>query len=134
MVTNYWNQMDRKSEHYFKKNYPKQFATNKVHYVVWAVVDPSYVTKGVSMFMARQAMAVEAREGSLLVFDMPETNQPNELGGAAELMHRMARQVGGARLVPLTVQRYYALDFSPSQVGEPEVVEQAPSSLSDSVL
>jgi len=37
-------------------------------------------------------------------------------------------------LVPLTVQRYYALDFSPSQVGEPEVVEQAPSSLSDSVL
>jgi hypothetical protein len=63
---------------------------------------------------------------------MPESNQPNELGGAAELMHRMARQVGGARLVPLTVQRYYALDFSPSQVQE--VVEQAQSSLSDSVL
>ena len=122
------------SEHYFKKNYPQQFATNKVHYVVWAVVDPSYVTKGVSMFMARQAMAVEAREGSLLVFDMPESNQPNELGGAAELMHRMARQVGGARLVPLTVQRYYALDFSLSQVGDPEVVEQALTSFSDSVL
>jgi hypothetical protein len=63
---------------------------------------------------------------------MPESNQPNELGGAAELMHRMARQVGGARLVPLTVQRYYALDFSPSQVQE--VAEQAQSSLSDSVL
>ena len=122
------------SEHYFKKNYPQQFATNKVHYVVWAVVDPSYVTKGVSMFLARQAMAAEAREGSLLVFDMPESNQPNELGGAAELMHRMARQVGGARLVPLTVQRYYALDFSLSQVGDPEVVEQALTSFSDSVL
>jgi hypothetical protein len=122
------------SEHYFKKNYPQQFASNKVHYVVWAVVDPSYVTKGVSMFLARQAMAAEAREGSLLVFDMPESNQPNELGGAAELMHRMARQVGGARLVPLTVQRYYALDFSLSQVGDPEVVEQALTSFSDSVL
>jgi hypothetical protein len=122
------------SEHYFKKNYPQQFASNKVHYVVWAVVDPSYVTKGVSMFLARQAMAAESREGSLLVFDMPESNQPNELGGAAELMHRMARQVGGARLVPLTVQRYYALDFSLSQVGDPEVVEQALTSLSDSVL
>jgi hypothetical protein len=122
------------SEHYFERNYPQQFATNKVHYVVWAVVDPSYVTKGVSMFMARQAMAVEAREGSLLVFDMPESNQPNELGGAAELMYRMARQVGGARLVPLTVQRYYALDFSPSQVEPQEVKDQAKNSFSDLVL
>ena len=84
--------------------------------------------------MARQAMAVEAREGALLVFDMPESNQPNELGGAAELMHRMARQVGGARLVPLTVQRYYELDFSPSQVEVQEVAEQPQSSLSDLVL
>ena len=121
------------SEHYFKRNYPQQFATNRVHYVVWAVVDPSYVTKGVSMFMARQAMAVEAREGSLLVFDMPESNQPNEVGGAAELMYRMARQVGGARLVPLTVQRYYALDFAPSSVDDQVTGEQAPSSLTDSV-
>jgi hypothetical protein len=121
------------SEHYFKKCYPQQFASNKVHYVVWAVVDPSYVTKGVSMFMARQAMAVEAREGSLLVFDMPASNQPNESGGAAELMYRMARQVGGARLIPLTVQRYYALDFSPSLVDNQEVVVEAQGSLSNSV-
>jgi hypothetical protein len=122
------------SEHYFKKNYPQQFATNRVHYVVWAVVDPSYVTRGVSMFMARQAMAIEAREGSLLVFDMPESNQPNEQGGAAELMFRMARQVGGAQLVPLTVQRYYALDFSPALAEEQNSNEQAPSSYSDAVL
>ena len=122
------------SEHYFKKSYPQQFATNKVHYVVWAVVDPSYATKGVSMFMARQAMAVEAREGSLLVFDMPESNQPNEQGGAAELMFRMARQVGGAQLIPLTVQRYYALDFSPALVHEQETSKQAPSSYSDATL
>jgi hypothetical protein len=86
------------------------------------------------MFMARQAMAIEAREGSLLVFDMPETNQPNEQGGAAELMFRMARQVGGAQLVPLTVQRYYALDFSPALAEEQNSTEQAPSSYSDAVL
>ena len=61
--------------------------------------------------MARQAMAVEAREGALLVFDMPEDNQPHAAGGAAELMRRMARMVGEAHLLPLTVQRYYALDF-----------------------
>jgi hypothetical protein len=59
-------------------------------------------------------MAVEAREGALLVFDMPEENQPNATGGAAELMTRMARMVGEATLIPLTVQRYFALDFAPS--------------------
>jgi hypothetical protein len=78
-------------------------------------------------------MAVEAREGSLLVFDMPASNQPNESGGAAELMYRMARQVGGARLIPLTIQRYYALDFSPSLVDSQEVVEDVQGSLSNSV-
>jgi len=29
-------------------------------------------------------------------------------------MSRMARMVGEATLIPLTVQRYYALDFSPT--------------------
>jgi hypothetical protein len=42
---------------------------------------------------------------------MPEDNQPHASGGAAELMRRMARMVGEAQLLPLTVQRYYALDF-----------------------
>jgi hypothetical protein len=65
---------------------------------------------------------------------MPASNQPNELGGAAELMHRMARQVGGAQLIPLTVQRYYALDFSPTVVGEPKLSEQALSELSNIAL
>ena len=99
------------SEQYFKRNFPEKFKAGLVHYVVWAVVDPSYVVRGASIFMARQAMAVEAREGALLVFDMPEDNQPNATGGAAELMRRMARMVGEAQLLPLTVQRYYALDF-----------------------
>ncbi|TSA54170.1 MAG: hypothetical protein D4R44_02105 [Actinobacteria bacterium] len=102
------------SEQYFKHNFPDKFHAGLVHYVVWAVVDPSYVVRGASIFMARQAMAVEAREGALLVFDMPEDNQPNATGGAAELMRRMARMVGEAQLLPLTVQRYYALDFAVS--------------------
>lgn len=101
------------SELYFKKHFPEKFRAGRIHYVVWAVVDPSWTTRGASLFLARHAMAVEAREGSLLVFDMPQDNQPNETGGAAELMSRMARMVGEATLIPLTVQRYYALDFSP---------------------
>ena len=106
------------SEHYFKQHFPEKFRLGRVHYVVWAVVDPGYVTRGASIFMARQAMAVEAREGSLLVFDMPEENQPNAVGGAAELMRRMARMVGEADLLPLTVQRYYALDFKSAHVSD----------------
>jgi hypothetical protein len=106
------------SEHYFKQHFPEKFKLGRVHYVVWAVVDPGYVTRGASIFMARQAMAVEAREGSLLVFDMPEENQPNATGGAAELMRRMARMVGEADLLPLTVQRYYALDFKSAVVSD----------------
>lgn len=102
------------SEQYFRRHFPEHFSTGRVHYVVWAVVDPAFTTRGASMFLARQAMATEAREGALLVFDMPEENQPNPGGGAAELMYRMARMVGGAELLPLTVQRYYALDFSRS--------------------
>jgi hypothetical protein len=65
---------------------------------------------------------------------MPESNQPNEQGGAAELMFRMARQVGGAHLIPLTVQRYYALDFSPALVHKQETSEQTLSSFSDVTL
>ena len=106
------------SEQYFKRNFPEKFKAGLVHYVVWAVVDPSYVVRGASIFMARQAMAVEAREGALLVFDMPEDNQPDAVGGAAELMRRMARMVGEAQLLPLTVQRYYALDFQSAHAHE----------------
>jgi hypothetical protein len=52
---------------------------------------------------------------------MPEEHQPNPGGGAAELMYRMAKMVGGATLLPLTVQRYYALDFASSAESvEPE--------------
>ena len=102
------------SEHFFKSHFAEKFQRGQVHYVVWAVVDPDFVARGASIFMARHAMAVEAREGSLLVFDLPETNQPNAEGGAAELMLRMARMVGDAQLINLTTQRYYALDFASS--------------------
>jgi hypothetical protein len=109
------------SEQYFQQHFPQHFASGRVHYVVWAVVDPAFTTRGASMFLARQAMAAEAREGALLVFDMPEEHQPEPGGGAAELMYRMARMVGGAELLPLTVQRYYALDFSRSaESSDPE--------------
>jgi hypothetical protein len=113
------------SEQYFKNRYPRQFDAGLVHYLVWAVVDPGFVARGASLFLAREAMAAEQREGALLVFDLPEENQPHPRGGGAELMHRMAAMVGGAALVPLTVQRYYALDFSTEAVAEADAVSSA---------
>lgn len=106
------------SEHYFRTHFAEKFERGQVHYVVWAVVDPGFVARGASIFMARHAMTMEAREGSLLVFDLPETNQPNAEGGAAELMLRMARMVGEAQLITLTTQRYYALDFAHTEGSE----------------
>jgi hypothetical protein len=53
-----------------------------------------------------------ARDGALLVFDIPELHQPAAKGGAAELLFRMAKLVGDVELLPLSTQRYFALDFA----------------------
>ena len=79
--------------------------------MVWAVVDPDYVAKGAVIHLGKHALAVEAAEGALLVFYTPESNQPQYTGVAAELMVRFARMVSEADLIPITTQRYYAIDF-----------------------
>ena len=99
------------SEHFFAKNFPDRFAAGQVHYVVWAVVDPGYVARGAVVHLGKHCLAVEAEEGALLVFDTPEVNQPNDTGGSAELLLRLARMVSDAELVPISVQRYYAISF-----------------------
>lgn len=99
------------SEHFFAKKFPDRFAAGQVHYVVWAVVDPDYTAKGAVIHLGRHCLAVEAQEGALLVFDTPELNQPGEKGGSAELLLRLARMVSDAELVPISVQRYYAISF-----------------------
>ncbi|NBU07273.1 MAG: hypothetical protein EBT38_06295 [Acidimicrobiia bacterium] len=68
-----------------------------VHYVMWVVVDPDVEVRGANIALAKEALAAEARDGALLVFDLPETHQPNDEGGAAALMLRMARMVGNFR-------------------------------------
>lgn len=97
---------------FFEKNHAERFRAGLVHYVMWVVVDPSCEIRGANVKLAQQALATEARDGALLVFDVPDTYQPRLDGGAAELMLRMAQTVGEVRLIPLATQRYYALDFS----------------------
>jgi len=99
------------SEQYFAKHFPDRYAAGQVHYVVWAVVDPDYGARGAVVHLGKHCLAVEAEEGALLVFDTPEVNQPNETGGSAELLLRLARMVSDADLVPISVQRYYAISF-----------------------
>lgn len=107
------------SEMYFEKHFPERMKAGQVHYIVWAVVDPGYVAKGAVIHLGKHALAVEAQDGALLVFDTPESNQPKETGGSAELLVRLARMVSDAELLPITVQRYFAIDFSPKQA-QPE--------------
>lgn len=110
------------SEHYFAHHHPERFAAGKVHYIVWAVVDPDHVATGAVVHLGEHCLAVEASEGALLVFDTPESNQPRETGGSAELLLRLARMVSDAELLPISVQRYYAIDFSPKRTGAADEV------------
>lgn len=99
------------SDIYFQKQFPDRFHAGQVHYIVWVVVDPVADAKGANVMLARQALTAEARDGALLVFDVPELHQPSAKGGAAELLFRMAQLVGDVELLPLSTQRYFALDF-----------------------
>ena len=102
------------SELYFEKHFPERMRAGQVHYIVWAVVDPDHVATGAVIHLGKHALAAEAKDGALLVFDTPESNQPKETGGSAELLVRLARMVSEAELLPITVQRYFAIDFAPA--------------------
>jgi hypothetical protein len=101
------------SRAFFETNYQQQTLDQRVHYLLWVVVDSAWRAKGALARMAREALAVEAAEGALLVFDTPESNQKGDTGGLAEIMSRMAAMVSRGTSVDLvTVQRYFATDFS----------------------
>jgi hypothetical protein len=86
---------------YFRKHFAERMRRGLVHYVMWVVVDPDVELRGANIALAKEALAAEARDGALLVFDLPESHQPTDEGGAASLMLRMARMVGEADLLPL---------------------------------
>lgn len=104
---------------YFRRHHTERMRKGLVHYVMWVVVDSSVAVRGSNIALAKEALAAEARDGALLVFDVPETKQPHENGGAAELMLRMAGMVGEVELVSLAAQRFYALDFTRARAETP---------------
>ncbi len=102
---------------YFRRYHTERMRKGLVHYVMWVVVDAAVAIRGANIALAKEALAVEARDGALLVFDLPEAKQTADDGGAAELMLRMGQMVGDVELVPLAAQRYYALDFTRARSG-----------------
>jgi GNAT superfamily N-acetyltransferase len=119
---------------FFERHFAGHSRRGAVHYILFVVVDPRFAAKGVLTRMARDVLGTEAAEGVLLVFDAPEYNQPQDEGGVALMMERLAKMVaGGAPLLPLDVSRYYGIDFAASpaytehvdEVAIAEHVEQA---------
>jgi EAL domain-containing protein (putative c-di-GMP-specific phosphodiesterase class I) len=101
------------SRAFFERTYPERMAAGLVHYVMWIVVHPDNQASKALFHLARAGLAQEQEEGALVVFDLPESNQPDEQGGAAELLRRLASLVGPVSLESFGATRYYALDFAP---------------------
>ena len=101
------------SRPFFTARYPRRTAEQRVHYVMWAVVHPDHQGKRTTWELTRAGLAAEAEDGALLVFDSPESNQPNERGGSAEFLRRMAATIADSSLVSFGATRYYAIGFEP---------------------
>lgn len=108
---------------YFRQRYPERLAAGKIHYIMWILVHPDHQNTRATFELARAGLAPEVEDGTLLVFDLPESNQPNEGGGGAELFRRVAKTLAEVQLESFGVSRYYALDFAPQDrpVAEVEV-------------
>ncbi len=101
------------SQPFFERHFTDHARRGAVHYILFVVVHPRYAAKGALTRMARDVLGTEAAEGVLLVFDSPEVNQPQDEGGVALMMERLAKMVvSGAPLLALDVSRYYGIDFA----------------------
>lgn len=100
------------SRAYFDRTNPQRMSQGLVHYIMWVVTHPTYQRGAATFELAQSALAQESQEGALLVFDLPESNQPEQEGGGAEMFLRIARTVGPVNLEAHGGSRYFALDFA----------------------
>lgn len=107
------------STQYFERHDPDRMDGRRIHYLMFVVIDKPYAGGSTVMRMARELLRLEASENSLLIFDVPEINQPKEKGGLAELMRRLAKMIGESEVRQIHVQRYYSVEFAPiADVGD----------------
>lgn len=112
------------SRAYFERQYPDLMRAGLIHYGMWIAVHPAYVARGALIHLAKHGLALEASEGAVLVFDVEQANQPNDEGGLAEMMIRLAKMVGEVKMQHLSTQRYYALEFTAPGAPREELAEQ----------
>lgn len=101
------------SQEYFDYHYPDHSRDNRLRYVMWLVVHPAYEGRGAALRLLREGLTHESAQGSLVVFDSPQTIQPHAAGGFAAAVERIATRVRpGSAFAELAVSRYYAVDFA----------------------
>ena len=105
------------SRAFFQRVEPERMDAGLVHYIMWVTIHPDHQGGRAAFELARGFIPLESTEGALLVFDLPESNQPNVRGGGAELLFRMAQMIGPVDLQFYGGSKYYALDFAPTATG-----------------
>ena len=106
------------SKEYFDYHYPEHSRANRLRYVMWLVVHPSYEARGAALRLLREGLTHESAQGSLVIFDSPDTIQPNSTGGFASAVERISRRVQpAAEFSELAVSRYFVVDFAPQHDG-----------------
>ena len=98
---------------FIARRYPEQFAAGHVQYTLFLVVEPEYRSTRDESLLMRKGMAMEAREGVVLIFDVGDANQTEDAGGLAAFA---ARSGGGLdELDLIETQRYYGLHLGDSK-------------------
>jgi hypothetical protein len=112
------------SRAYLEARYPEKLRAGLIRYILFAVIDRSSSGLSAPFKLSTTVFALEAQEGSLVVFDSPAKNH-GQRGGMAELVRRAARIAGESTMEEIEVQRYYAVSFAGpagAQVGDTEAV------------
>jgi hypothetical protein len=101
------------SKEYFDYHYPEHSRENRLRYVMWLVVHPSYEARGAALRLLREGLTHESAQGSLVIFDSPAPIQPTSGGGFAAAVERISSRVRpGSTFKEVAVSRYFAVDFA----------------------
>jgi hypothetical protein len=112
------------SRAYLEARYSDKVRQGLVRYILFVAIDSSRTGLAAVYKLVGTAFALEAQEGSLMIFDSPAKNH-GQRGSMAELVRRIAHRAGESTMEEIEVQRYYAVSFAGpagAQVGDTEAV------------
>jgi hypothetical protein len=110
------------NDRYLARRFPEHHARGAVHYCLFLLVHPDHRRSRALPLLARAGFGAEADEGAVVVFDCPQSNQPYDGFGLADVMQRLAQSVSPeASMVNLEVHQYYGLVLESGLGTEPAV-------------